>query len=224
MNVMDMKGTLAIIVAVLVLSGCAKALSEQCALPATGQNDWYDNEGKVAKCDDSAGFDGPQDVPPGQDGRLMAGCPIEGRFVAEGGVVTDTCTDLMWLRGASGPMTWADALVSTRDLTFAGFDDWRLPNVNELLSIVDYGRAFPAIDPAVFEIPGGEITVERPLVFWSSTSSHLVPKSAWTVNFEEGSHEHLVKGSLRSVRAVRGGVIPVRSPERAIPACTVIGP
>jgi len=34
-------------------------------------------------------------------------------------------------------------------LSFTGHDDWRLPNVRELQSIVDYGRANQAIDPVL---------------------------------------------------------------------------
>lgn len=42
---------------------------------------------------------------------------------------------------------WCEALAYCENLTFAGHDDWRLPNIRELQSIVDYGRFTLAIDP-----------------------------------------------------------------------------
>ena len=50
MNAKDIKEPLAIVGAVFVLSGCANALCEQCALPAIGQGDWYRNNANVAGC------------------------------------------------------------------------------------------------------------------------------------------------------------------------------
>ena len=218
MKAKDMKVTLSIVATVLFLSGCAN-------LPATGQSDWYRNDGTVAGCDDFSGFDGPRDVPPGQDGRFMVGCAAAGRFVAAGSVVTDNCTGLTWQRSFAGPMTWADALVFTRDLALAGSDDWRLPNVNELLSIVDYGRSDPALNPA-FELPSspGEFPPPEGIIYWSSTSFEaLTTPDGWTVEFVDGTHKHVPKTLVRSVRAVRGGSI--RRRPLVIAACEiVIGP
>ncbi len=82
---------------------------------------------------------------PGQDGFYQAGCPIEGRFVDNGdGTVTDTCTGLMWQKDTADVngrrnratmqdrLNWQDALKYCESLSFAGHDDWRLPNVREL--------------------------------------------------------------------------------------------
>ncbi|MHC4472237.1 MAG: Lcl C-terminal domain-containing protein, partial [Planctomycetota bacterium] len=89
------------------------------------------------------------------------------------GTVTDRATGLTWMKADSGkPMTWRKALAYAEGLTFAGKDDWRLPNVRELQSIVDYGRApdaakaadrGAAIDP-VFTL------TETESWFWTSTT------------------------------------------------------
>jgi hypothetical protein len=72
------------------------------------------------------------------------------------GTITDRATGLMWSRSDSGHgMNWQDALawVQKRNAErFLDHDDWRLPNVKELQSIVDYTRSpdtthSPAIDP-----------------------------------------------------------------------------
>jgi len=75
-------------------------------------------------------------------------------FVDHGdGTVTDVTTGLMWQQGDSGVgLIWEDALAHAETLTYAGYDDWRLPNAKELQSILDHTRspdttASAAIDP-----------------------------------------------------------------------------
>jgi hypothetical protein len=64
-------------------------------------------------------------------------------FVDNGdGTVTDRATGLMWMKADSKKtMNWEQALEHAESLEYAGYDDWRLPNVKELQSIVDYNRA-----------------------------------------------------------------------------------
>jgi hypothetical protein len=73
------------------------------------------------------------------------------------GTITDRATGLIWSKADSGQgMNWRDALAWAQKKNaerFLGHDDWRLPNVKELQSIVDYTRSpdtthSPAIDPA----------------------------------------------------------------------------
>jgi hypothetical protein len=107
-----------------------------------------------------------------------------GEFVDHGdGTISDRGTALMWSRDDSGmPMDWADALawVEARNAEqFMGFADWRLPNIKELQSIVDYRHApattgSAAIDP-VFNATGitNEAGDEDFGAYWSSTT-HLI--------------------------------------------------
>jgi hypothetical protein len=88
-------------------------------------------------------------------------------FVDNGdGTVTDLATGLMWMQDDSGAgYNWEDALGYAENLSFAGYDDWRLPNAKELQSIVDYTRSpsttgSAAIDPvfnttAIIDESGG---------------------------------------------------------------------
>ncbi|MBI4603717.1 MAG: DUF1566 domain-containing protein [Planctomycetes bacterium] len=170
------------------------------------------------------GFDGDQglwlEVPcgeaacAGQDGSRAVGCPVEGRFVDhEDGTVTDICTGLVWQKdtadvngdGLIDPLgdtlAWCEALSYCDGLSFAGHDDWRLPNVRELQSLVDYGRSNPAIDPAFGTL------LE---FYWSSTSNAETANDAWGVGFHVGYVGIRVKSgdfdfSFNYVRAVRGG-------------------
>ncbi|MBN1420395.1 MAG: DUF1566 domain-containing protein, partial [Planctomycetes bacterium] len=171
-------------------------------LPAPGQRHCYDGVGNIIFCA-SADY-------PGQDGFYGAGCPNEGRFVDNGdGTVTDTCTGLIWQKDTADvngdgqitwegdALTWQDTLKYCDALVFAGRDDWRLPNIRELLSIVDYGRDNPAIDPVFGALSEWS---------WSSSTLAVGPVSAWGVDFWIGKGDFVAKAARGCVRAVRGGL------------------
>ncbi|MCP3990189.1 MAG: DUF1566 domain-containing protein [Actinomycetia bacterium] len=67
--------------------------------------------------------------------------------------ITDDATGLTWTQNDSGEaLAWEPALDYCEALTLGGSDDWRLPNIKELHSVVDYERSpdvtdSPAIDP-----------------------------------------------------------------------------
>lgn len=129
-------------------------------------------------------------------------------------VVTDLATGLMWKRcteGHSGAdcstgtltsLTWSSALNLANAATDAGFSDWRLPNADELLSLVETGCANPAINATVFPRSVSSW-------YWSSTtalsSSPTSPSRAWGVSFQFGQTSELGKSGFASVRLVRGG-------------------
>jgi hypothetical protein len=127
-------------------------------------------------------------------------------FVENGdGTVTDRATGLMWQKTDSGAgMEWEDALAYAEGATTAGYDDWRLPNVKELQSIVDdthspsAGDAAdlgPAIDTDFFDITElAEGTTDYDPdygYYWSSTSAIFGPGTpyyyAWYVAFGTSS-------------------------------------
>jgi hypothetical protein len=122
------------------------------------------------------------------------------------GTVTDTVACLQWQQatadsngdGQSDLMDWENALAYAEDLSLAGHQDWRLPNMNELSSIVDYSRKEPAIYPAAF--PG---TKQSP--YWSSTTAlNFMTYYAWVVDFTVGSSTaDFTKDMSFYVRAVR---------------------
>ena len=97
--------------------------------------------------------------------------------------------------------------------SFAGYTDWRVPNVKELQSIVDYETSTPSVNP-VFDTsctPGCTVlscscTVSG--VYWSSTSEANGPARAWLVVFDGGFVFSFNKGGNPdfSIRAVRGGL------------------
>lgn len=88
--------------------------------------------------------------------------------------VTDKATGLMWAQVDSQKgMDWETALAYAENSNYAGYSDWRLPNVKELQSIVDYSGAFPAIDTTFFDISKikNEAGNDDYPYFWTSTSA-----------------------------------------------------
>ncbi|MGX9728816.1 MAG: Lcl domain-containing protein [Candidatus Electronema sp. VV] len=120
------------------------------------------------------------------------------------GTVTDSQTGLIWQKTPSTETkNWQEALAACADLTLAGQSDWRLPNRNELQSIVDYRYADPAIDSRSFpDVLGGN--------FWTSTTNVFAsPSYAYTVDFTSGAVSSYDKASNSfQLLAVRGGPQP----------------
>lgn len=113
-------------------------------------------------------------------------------------VVTDKTTGLMWQDDsdvASVTKTWKGAINYCENLTLAGFTDWRLPNINELRSIVYYSED-PAIY-AVFENVQSEF-------YWSSTTNYT--DYAWDIYFYLGTnYDYDKEDNAIYVRCVRAG-------------------
>jgi murein DD-endopeptidase MepM/ murein hydrolase activator NlpD len=133
--------------------------------------------------------------------RAVRGRRLEfGHFKDNGdGTITDITTGLMWQQIETKAITWEQALAYCQNLNLAGHRDWRLPNIRELLSLVDDTRHGPSIDISYF--PGC-----RPAVYWSSTTHTLYPSFAWYVGFNDGqAHGGGHKRRRYHVRAVRGG-------------------
>ena len=134
-----------------------------------------------------------------------------GRFKAAGdGTVKDLSTGLTWQQGESLPLNWQKALAHCENLELGEFDDWRLPTVKELSSLVDENRINPALNPKYF--PGA-----RAMPYWTGTTLNNHPAFAWYVKFDNGlEYPGGYKGRKYLVRAVRGGKL--EHPAPALPA------
>jgi len=102
------------------------------------------------------------------------------------GTVTDKATGLMWQSADDGTRrNWQDSLAYAEDANFAGYSDWRMPNIKELQSIVKYGRGvgvWPAIDTNFFTI-SGDNTINDPMWVWSSTTQGDFKYTATYISF-----------------------------------------
>jgi hypothetical protein len=138
-------------------------------LTSSGQTFCYDEKGKVVSCEGS-----------GQDGefRLGNGWP-QPRFEVSGSVVTDRLTGLCWRKTADligKEVTWSEALTAVKELD----DPWRLPNINELESLVDCSNHSPAL-PSKY--PFKDVRD----AYWSSTTSMFEPDWAWALYLTKGA-------------------------------------
>jgi chitodextrinase len=115
------------------------------------------------------------------------------------GTVTDNVTGLVWQQQDDDVIRiWEQAITYCEGLSLAGSTDWRLPNINELRSIVDYGTSSPAINGTYF--PGTDSSY-----YWSSTTYANFTSSAWYVDFGGGNVDYGSKSYYPDVRCVRGG-------------------
>jgi len=108
--------------------------------------------------------------------------------------------------GAAEKMTWAQALSTCEGLRWGGHDDWRLPDIKELRSLVDERRARPAIDPEAFPSTpfyGPDDTSDNVGQFWSSTARSY-NNFALYADFGTGFSHFFRQDEGRHVRCVRG--------------------
>jgi hypothetical protein len=162
-------------------------------LPATGQTRCYDEAGRETA--DGAG----------QDGALRLGRPWPTpRFTEIGDDILDRLTGLAWRRRASlsdGPVDWREALAAVTALnrTTPNAPPWRLPNINELESLVDCSTHSPAL-------PAAHPFAEIGQGYWSSTTSAFEPDWAWALYLDKGAI------GVGQKRGRHFGIWPVRGP------------
>jgi hypothetical protein len=95
-------------------------------------------------------------------------------------------TGLCWLQKADlseKPVTWTEALQMVAAMNKGGNcrkETWRLPNVNELESLVDCSRHTPALQ-------ADHLFSHLRDVYWSSTSSFFEPDWAWALYLNKGA-------------------------------------
>jgi hypothetical protein len=110
-------------------------------------------------------------------------------------VVSDSVTGLMWAKQYATGNSWQDALKYCEGLTYAGYADWRLPDKNELASLVNYSRDSPA---SGFPDMASDY-------FWSSSSYAFNTYDAWGVYFDYGRVGSTGKSGTYNVRCARHG-------------------
>jgi hypothetical protein len=151
---------------------CGKGYS---ILPATGQTQCYDAKGKSITCFGS-----------GQDGEFRNGntWPIP-RFEIVSDTIFDHLTGLYWRRhtNLTGKLvTWEEALQVIKEYNRAsdGTFVWRLPNINELESLVDCSMHSPSL-------PNAHPFIDIQEGYWSSTTSMFDPDWAWALYLTKGA-------------------------------------
>jgi len=151
----------------------------------------------------------------GDDGYLQAGIKWpEPRFTDNAdGTVTDNLTGLMWLKDGNclSKKRWKDSFSMITDfnnnpknyncLGYAvNYSDWRLLNINELESVINYGVS----DSATWLNAGGFIDVKN-VYYWASTTFNVTTSKAWLVRMSDGYKLQVSKANSYFVWPVRSG-------------------
>ncbi len=123
---------------------------------------------------------------------------LQADFIKTGDVVKDTVSKLEWQDNEIGSQTtWQGAIDRCEELVLDGHNDWRLPNINELKSLIDRSKSNPAI------VEGFKNTSSD--YYWSSTTYEDTKSSAWVVDFSYGNVGNYNKDDNSYVRCVRDG-------------------
>jgi hypothetical protein len=187
---------------VLLASAGTKEVKPKAPVPETGQTHCWDITWNPTTCEGTF-----------EDGDYQAGVawPTP-RFTARGnGTVRDNLTGLLWLQdstcGGNNNLWWdalafantlANGICGLTDGSVAG--DWRLPNIKELQSLIDFSQHEPAL-------PAGHPFTSLAIRYWSSTTREAgIFNYAWTLDVRDGTTVIRHKTfEPESAWAVRGG-------------------
>jgi hypothetical protein len=149
-----------------------------------------------------------------ENSAIPASTPSEAFLDHLDGTVTDTTTGLMWkvcsesqtwngsgCDGGVANYTWLEAsrrVSAVNTATFAGYGDWRMPDLKELASIVEHRCSTPSINQAIFK----GVVAEW---YWSSSPHYSLTSAAWAIDFSQGGNYPNGKSSSLALRLVRGG-------------------
>lgn len=121
----------------------------------------------------------------GDDGQLQAGVALPAsRLTADatGRCLTDELTGLTWIKEPLATLrTWPEAIEYANSLNLCGYTDWRLPNHQELRSLVNYGEPLNA---AVLNAQGFGGVKNRQ--YWTSTTEAYETGRAWSIDLGSG--------------------------------------
>ncbi|WP_372797383.1 DUF1566 domain-containing protein [Pontiella sp.] len=139
----------------------------------------------------------------GQDAHYLANAPA---YTDNGdGTVTDNVTGLMWIKDPGEKMTWEQAMQQASKCRTGGYDDWRLPSIKELYSLIQFtgldpdpmstetGNLIPFIDNAAFDFKYGDPAKNERIIdsqfattaIYTSTTMRGA-KTMFGVNFADG--------------------------------------
>jgi len=141
--------------------------------------------------------------------RLVHGSLSTSFFTANSnGTVTDQVNGLMWAKCADGQsgtncgtgsatsVSWSQALNIAYDSTLSGYDNWRLPNIKELQTLIDYNSFSPSAYTNFF--PG--TTNSK---FWTASPAIFNSNYTWVADFSSGNIDVSTANSNNALRIVR---------------------
>jgi hypothetical protein len=177
---------------------------------------------------------------PGDDGGLKAGEPWPSPRLVDNSneTITDRLTGLMWTKDANLMVTrnpefdtnqWVDGCVNWQHAlnyiallnsqNYLGYNDWRMPNRNEMTSLIDFSRKDPVLPERFPFTNTGDYNLEY--YYWTSTTRADATDQAWIVVLREG----MMGGgnALQYAKTADWHVWPVRTDNSQLPTGSVSG-
>ncbi|MFC1935042.1 DUF1566 domain-containing protein [Chloroflexota bacterium] len=170
----------------------------------TGQTECYDNYREIACPQLGEAFYG-------QDAQYQ---DVQPTYQDNGdGTVIDLNTGLMWQKDPGEKLPYEEAVVNASSFILVGYDDWRLPNIKELYSLILFSgtdpspegvvtNAVPFIDTEYFDFEYGDTSAGERIIdaqYWSSTqylgTTMNGNATVFGVNFADGR----IKGYPRDI-------------------------
>jgi hypothetical protein len=112
----------------------------------------------------------------------------------------DPKTGMEWQYESPGEMTWYEALEYAKSLSLGGKDDWRIPTVLELDTLLDRKTLFDKMRPDMRK----EVPFRDTSSYWTSTTFAEHTNNAWIVMFDGAYILSYYKSNHYHVRCVRG--------------------
>ena len=167
-------------------------------VPDTGQVECYDTH-KSIPCPE------PGEPFYGQDGNYFINTPEHKLVNKNGGeILADQITGLDWQRIPDNVQrSWSDAIDYTDQLELAGFNDWRLPEKQELVSILSYGNAPPPLILPTEKTTTNTAPPERGSA-WTLTTRMFPSLNAKAINLDDNQGTISDKYEKKYTYAVRG--------------------
>lgn len=168
----------------------------------------------------------PIATPPlGSDGALQKGAAWStNRFTldASGSCIIDNLTGLMWVKNlntvnSGNTLNWDVALTTAGNGSWCGYNDWRVPNINELRSLVNYGYSNPAnwlkygsgtsANPNCNSACFSNVrSLNTNASYWSSSAAVSVgQRYVWLIDMYSGGMGTVAQASALRLFPVRGG-------------------
>jgi hypothetical protein len=125
-------------------------------------------------------------------------------FTLSGGVIKDLNTQLEWQNNFDRnipELSWNEAVNYCEKLSLQG-DNWRIPNKEELVSIIKKDTTEPALDTVFLN---KEVTN---FTYWTSTVAEDKDTLKWGVSFQKGWIGRYSQNYSLKVRCVRGNLAP----------------
>ena len=116
---------------------------------------YFYNDGSIMRAEYSEGISNSVMCVSGKEYGKVTAANYTSETVNGDEAIRDSSTNLLWQKSYVSGKTWDQALEYCENLKYAGYSDWRLPNINELTTLLDYSKtkilsSFPGMTANVF--------------------------------------------------------------------------